>query len=346
MHAPATQEQPIDRQKSLCNSFAMTTTKAARARGAMWGQAVGDALGTTVEFASESHIAGLGRSELPGWPEQLIGKGPFGLAPGQITDDTELALCLAGSLVRRGRYDEDDAARSYLWWRQSGPFDVGFATHQAFVAPIAPHEAAAKVMSARASKTTQANGSLMRSSPLGVFGAGTPRARLAEWARADSRLSHPSDVTQAACAVYVTTLADAIETGAEGPTLFERALAFARGSPVEDTLRAAREGLPASDGDHMGWVRLALQHAFFHLLHARQFAPALIATVRKGGDTDTNAAIVGALLGATLGVDAIPSPWRLAVASCECARPDELRTRGDRLDVLAAQLLEAGAPRD
>lgn len=295
------------------------TTRLERARGTMWGQAVGDALGTTVEFRDERQIAARAPDD---WPRELIGQGPFSLLPGQITDDTELALALARSLVRRGRYDEDDAAASYVRWFRSEPFDCGMATRQAFGGSATP---TAAVLRARASATTQANGSLMRSSPLGVFGAGMDRQQLAALARTDSTLSHPDPVPQWACAVFVTTIADAIETGAPGPVLFERALDFARGSPVEETLLSAKSGLPISDGGNQGWVRLALQHAFFQLLHARDFEAALVQTIAKGGDTDTNAAITGALLGATWGEAAIPARWREAVRDCLPQRPVEYR---------------------
>ena len=315
----------------------MNDERLARARGALWGQAVGDALGTTVEFSAERAIA----ARAPGdWPRELVGEGPFGLLPGQITDDTELALALARSLVRRGAWDEDDVAQSYLRWRRSGPFDVGNATNQAFGGAVPPGQRPAAAVRARASTQTQANGSLMRSSPLGLFGAGMKRDALAALARQDSTLSHPHEVPQAACAVFVTTIADAIETGAPGRELHARALDFARGSAVEDTLRASLDVLPVSDGDHQGWVRVALQHAFFHLARANgpaDFERALVQTVMKGGDTDTNAAIAGALLGATLGVQAVPTRWVMSVRDCLPQRPVEYRCAD--LDELARALL-------
>lgn len=312
------------------------TGKLERARGALWGQAVGDALGTTVEFSWAETIATRAKDE---WPREIIGQGPFHLAAGQVTDDTELALSLGRSLVRQGRYDEDDVAASYARWRASAPFDCGMATDQAFGRGLTLGPGLAERMRERASKTTQANGSLMRSSPLGIFGATFPRLALARTAMDDSTLSHPDPVCQAACAVFVTTIAEAIETGLPGPRLYERAVQFAAdtSSPVHDTLLAAGGGLPLSDGENQGWVRIALQHAFFHLKRSTDFEAAMVQTIFTGGDTDTNAAIAGALLGATLGKAAIPERWRETVRACLPQRPMEYRC-GD-LDQLAEQLL-------
>jgi ADP-ribosylglycohydrolase len=107
----------------------MTSSTITRARGALLGFACGDALGTTVEFHSR---AAAQRRKGDAWPRDLVGGGPFRLLPGQVTDDTELMLALARSIVRCGRYDEDDAARAYLRWFESGPFDCGMATRAVF----------------------------------------------------------------------------------------------------------------------------------------------------------------------------------------------------------------------
>lgn len=298
-----------------------------RARGALWGQAVGDALGTTVEFQSSESA----RQPRGAWPRELVGKGPFDLLPGQVTDDTELALALARSLVRNGRYDEDDVAASYGRWRASGPFDCGMATDTAFGRGLVLGPGLAERMRRRANTKTQANGSLMRCSPLGIFGARLSREELGRLAAADSLLSHPDPVCQSACAVFVTTIADALRGETE---LYARALAFAEGSPILDDLRVPL--LPESDGDSQGWVRIALQHAFFHLRRGTPFEEALVTTISHGGDTDTNAAIVGALLGAAQGVEAIPLRWRETVRDCLPQRPVEYRCSD--LDELVAAL--------
>lgn len=307
------------------------------------GQAVGDALGTTVEFQSPRDIAT--RATGDGWPARVVGGGPFRVAPGQVTDDTELALALARSLGREGRYDDDAVARAYVAWRRSEPWDCGQATSLAFGVPDPPPAALAERVRARASRKTQANGALMRVSPLGVFGHALPPAELAALAARDATLSHPDPLCQAASAVFTVTIAAALREGLDGPAAHRRALAFCDevpvAAPAREVLEAFADAPPAFDDAKQGWVRLALGYAFFHLKHAQAFSAALTHVVRAGGDTDTNAAITGALLGAVFGEDGIPAGWRDVVTACRPERPSEYHC-GDLVQ-LAERLVEAGS---
>jgi ADP-ribosylglycohydrolase len=294
-----------------------------RVRGVLWGQAVGDALGTTVEFLTPAAIARRGTGD--GWPGALVGAGPFGLLPGQVTDDTELALALARTLVAEGAYRDDAVAGAYLAWYRSGPFDCGSATGRAFGGQGGLRGGLAEAVRRRADPHTQANGSLMRASPLGLFGRTLPREALAALAAQDSTLSHPHPVCQAACAVFTATVAEAVSTALDGPALHAFAVRFA-GSldltrPVLDTLLAAAAGPPADSVAQQGWVRHALQHAFYQLRRGAGFEASLVEVVRQGGDTDTNAAITGALLGGVAGEAGIPARWREAVQACPSPRP-------------------------
>jgi ADP-ribosylglycohydrolase len=115
-----------------------------------------------------------------------------------------------------------------------------------------------------------------------------------------------------------------------------------------DALAAAEHGPRAADGENQGWVLVALQNAFHDLLHAPSVEAGVVASVARGGDTDTNAAIAGALLGAVHGRGGIPAQWRGMISSC---RPHALRAARPRpmacwpVDVLelAERLLRIGA---
>jgi ADP-ribosylglycohydrolase len=98
-------------------------------------------------------------------------------------------------------------------------------------------------------------------------------------------------------------------------------------APVTEALERAAVEAPRCDEGHTGWVLVTLQNAFHELLHAPDVEEGVVATVRRGGDTDTNAAVAGALLGAVHGRDGIPVQWRSMVLSC---RPHPLRARRPR----------------
>jgi ADP-ribosylglycohydrolase len=292
-----------------------------RARGCLLGQLVGDSLGSLVEFMPAAEIA----RRYPGGVRALADGGPFSLLAGQPTDDSELALALARALLAADGFDVEVVARAYAGWLASDPFDVGGTTHTALApaaAALARGEAVAgaAMHAATASHGSEANGALMRVSPLGVFGWRMPADELAELARVDAALTHPSPVCRDASALFVVCIAHAIAQAATPLQLFE----FARRWAVERGLHAdvvacviaAEQGPPAEFQRSMGWVRIALHNAFFQLRTAASFEAGLVDTVMRGGDTDTNGAIAGALLGAVHGREAIPLAWREGVLAC------------------------------
>jgi ADP-ribosyl-[dinitrogen reductase] hydrolase len=291
----------------------------ARAQGCLLGQLAGDALGAQVEFQSKASIA----REYPHGVRELRDGGHWDTLAGQPTDDSELALALARSLVREGAFAPDRVLEAYVAWYESDPFDVGTTTGAPLAAAAGTSGDVALTRAAAAAKhASEANGSLMRVSPIGVFAAGRPR-QAAEWARADSALTHPNPVCQEACAAFAAAIAAAVGHGvdpvfAHDVAMREAARRPGRAQAVRQALERAKVS-PRPDKTTDGWVLLALQNAFYHLLHTPSVEDALVATVGMGGDTDTTAAICGALLGAVHGRDAIPLRWRSLVLSCRSA---------------------------
>jgi ADP-ribosylglycohydrolase/fructose-1,6-bisphosphatase/inositol monophosphatase family enzyme len=289
-----------------------------RALGCMLGMVIGDSLGSQVEFQTAAAI----RALYPDGVRDLNPSPVWRTLAGQPTDDSELGLTLARSLVRTGRYDPEDAAAAYGRWYASGPFDIGGTTALAFGA--AASASADKAAAARdaADERSQANGSLMRIAPIGVWAASPEEAALA--ADTDSALSHPHPLCRAACAAYAAAIAAAV-AGGDRDAMMATAVRIARqagpeAAPVLLALQNAAAGVAPKDFQHqMGWVLIALQNAFRHLAADTPLEPALIETVGSGGDTDTNGAIAGALLGAADGRASIPVRWTLPVLTC---RPD------------------------
>ncbi|MBI3929221.1 MAG: ADP-ribosylglycohydrolase family protein [Armatimonadetes bacterium] len=266
-----------------------------RAQGCLLGQLSGDSLGGLVEFCRPEQV----RGRYPDGPRELEDGGRWNILAGQPTDDSEMALALARSLIKWGGYEGRKALGAYRRWLDSKPFDLGLTTRRG--------------LAGVPSVESQANGSLMRCSPLALASWSEP-ARLRSWAREDSSLTHAHPLCVSSCEAFLTAIAAGL-AGADPDGMLMAAEAVA--SPeVADLLREARREPPRDYQTHMGWVRIAFQNAFYQLLQGSSLEEAVVETVRCGGDTDTNAAIAGALLGAAYGREAIPLQWRLAILSC------------------------------
>lgn len=272
-----------------------------RAQGCLLGQLAGDALGQLVEFERANTIA----RKYPLGVRDLADGGAWDTLAGQATDDSEMALTLARALVRDGAHDRDRMLGLYAAWLESPPFDVG-GTTRAGIRGTPRLE-------------SESNGSLMRVSPLGVWAHSMDDASIAALARAESAVTHPNAVCRDACAVFCVAIAHGLR-GEGRREVYEAARRFAREGDACAAVRAAvdaAEGAPPADMyEDMGHVTKALQNALFQLLHAESLEEALVSTVGMGGDTDTTAAIAGALLGAVMGREAVPARWQRAVLSC------------------------------
>ena len=278
-----------------------------RAQGVLLGQVIGDSLGSLVEFKPAAEIA----QHYPQGLRELIDGGVYHTIAGQPTDDSEMALTLARAIVREKNYDAPKVLDAYRAWLTSRPVDVGMTTEKGLLGLVTTE--------------SESNGSLMRCSPIGVWAAGDP-ARAARAARDDSTLTHPNPICQEACAAYCAAIAAGV-AGASRAEMFEAAAAHSKGPAHEAVKRGAKGVAPADFFTHQGWVLLALQNAFY-CLQTLEFEEALVETVGRGGDTDTNAAIAGALLGACHGRDALPSRWLYPVLACRpLAEAGALRPR-------------------
>jgi len=310
-----------------------------RARGALLGLAVGDALGTTHEFAA---LAAPPFPRLATGPlTDIVGGGPFGLIAGQVTDDTQMACCLAASLRERGTYDPIDAAKRYLAWSRHA-FDIGTLTSASLslLGHVGIPADAGRRAWQQMGRDSAGNGSLMRTAPIGVFYA-TREALRREASLADSAITHFDPRCRIACAAFNAAIALAVAERASAPLLADAALREvassaallrerhldlrhevdqAEGALLLD-LEAARRDDPELYGPslHMqreaGFVRVGFRLAFWEALHAPTFSAGLIDVANRGGDADTNCAIAGALLGALHGEESIPCSWRDRVLS-------------------------------
>ena len=332
--------------------------KYAAAKGCLLGALVGDAAGATLEFLERDPTP-----EDVTWAMSMPGGGDLKVAPGQITDDGELTLCLARALAESETFDLETIARNYAKLIESRPFDMGFTTSYSlgsFRDIDVSQSGYAAVMKQSASKLcmgSKANGSLMRISPLRIWGSNLKHTEIADLAIQDTSLSHPNNSCGYAVACYSIAIASLIQQPGKRELAFNSARAWldsqadlARNSEqyhcwaeVSSWLYDAADNLNVPYFPHIGFIKIAFTHAFRHLLLGSDYETAITETLLGGGDTDTNACIVGGLIGAAVGIDAIPQEMRDRVLNCDTTmgkhpRPDFLHPR--QVDKLIPQLLD------
>lgn len=288
------------------------------AQGCLLGALVGDAAGSRLEFLGRIPTqADVGEALV------MKGGGVFGLAPGQITDDGEMTLSLARALVGSTVFPREKVATNYRAWVASNPFDMGQATSAALGGPIEDGDFIADSVSRRAAMYnmgSKANGALMRSSALGIWSTGVSQEDAVKAACDDARLTHPNPSCLWACAAYVVAIRHLLLHLNDTEGAFEQARWALALAPRDDSEEvhgwledAAIGTLP--DGQHsMGFVRIAFIHAFHHMRLGTPYIDALQSVLGYGGDTDTNACIVGGLVGARIGITGIPPNMIDAVA--------------------------------
>jgi ADP-ribosyl-[dinitrogen reductase] hydrolase len=309
------------------------------ALGTVLGALVGDAAGAVLEFfGREIQEEDVMRAL------SMPGGGTWEVAPGQVTDDGELTMSLLRGLVDAPEDPTPAVAARYAAWVASDPFDIGATTAASLgclrdpaFAALAKSEGAHVAMTRAARERcmrSKANGSLMRATPLAVWGATRDLDRVVAVTRADAQLSHPNAACVVAAIAYVRAVRRLIlSAGDVAAAIAEAREAASEDDEVRTWLEDAVDRdvvVPFSPQD--GFVKIAFSHAFRHLARGTAYEEALRATLLGGGDTDTNACIVGGLLGARFGVSAIPLAWREAVLGCDTTRgknprPDDLHPR-------------------
>lgn len=301
-----------------------------RARGALLGQLAGDALGSQVESLPPVLI----HDAYPRGLRLMEDGGRWDTLAGQPTDDGEMALALARTLVRLKTYNQDAALAAYVRWYESHPFDCGRTIGDSL---------RAGVLNAR----SQANGALMRISPLGIAAAGADPYLLAEWAMQDAELTHIHPMCKQANALYVLALAYLINAERPSDELFDYLLGWTeRISMVPilvDAIHLSAFAPPPTYTEKSGWVLTAFHNALWQVQHARSIEEGIAGSVMMGGDTDTNAAIAGALVGARFGLENFPRQWVDCILCCR-PRKGEPRVRRPRpRDYWPADVLELAA---
>jgi len=292
-----------------------------RYRGALLGLACGDAVGTTVEFKSRGSFQPL---------TDMVGGGPFHLKPGQWTDDTSMALCLAESLLSKKTFDAADQMGRYLnWWKwgylsSTGEcFDIGMTVSQA----LSQYQQTGQPFAGSTDPFTAGNGSLMRLVPVVLFYFPDVQ-QIRQFAIDSSRTTHAAPEAIECCQLLAELITKAL-LGASKTELHRLPLSTFTQSKVAALARGDYLVKSVSDIRGSGYSVESLEAALWCFHHTDSFAAAILQAANLGDDADTTAAIVGQLAGAYYGIRAIPAPWL------------EMLHDGEEITATADRLLDA-----
>ncbi|WP_291260420.1 ADP-ribosylglycohydrolase family protein [Gemmatimonas sp.] len=285
-----------------------------RLRGALMGLAAGDAVGTTVEFKAPGSFAPV---------RDMMGGGPFNLAPGEWTDDTSMALCLAHSLIERRALDPLDQMQRYQRWYQVGYlsstgrcFDIGNTVRRA----LQEFARTGEPLSGSTDEQTAGNGSLMRLAPLVMMFQ--DHTDVLELSATSSRTTHGATVAVDCCRYLAALLVGAIRGVSKAELLapyFTPLPGCWDAAPLHPVVAQIANGSykhkapPAIKGT--GYAADALEAALWAFYHSRDFREGCLLAVNLGDDADTTAAIYGQIAGAFYGESGIPARWRRQLAN-------------------------------
>jgi ADP-ribosylglycohydrolase len=300
-----------------------------RFQGCLLGLAAGGALGTTLEFKPPGSFQPIA---------DMVGGGPFRLEPGQWTDDTSMALCLAESLLESGGFNAADQMSRYVrWWREGQwsstgrCFDIGNTVRGA----LSRFERTGEPLAGSTDPFAAGNGSIMRLAPVPMRYAANPAAAV-RWSGESSRTTHGAREAVDACRFLGGFIAGALRGATKDellsshyspvPDLWEKEPLAPR---IDDIARGSfrERGPPEIRGT--GYVVESLEAALWAFHRGRDFREGALLAVNLGDDADTTGAVFGQLAGAYYGAGGIPENWRRLVA------------RRTEIEELAARLHDA-----
>ncbi len=260
-----------------------------RALAAFLGFAAGDALGATVEFMTKGEIA----AEY-GVHREITGGGWLRLKPGEVTDDTQMALALGRSIVRSGGLNARDVCEEFASWLRSGPIDVGNTCRRGIRRYMMEG-----TVEGRFSEGDAGNGAAMRILPVGLATFNQPD-NAESWPVTQGHITHHHPLSDGACLALVRMLHGLL--GGQGKQDIRN---------IANSLAAKHSAFRFEPypGRSSAFIADTMQTVFHFYFRTDSFARCVIETVNQGGDADTTGALAGMLAGATYGLAAIPTAW-------------------------------------
>lgn len=299
------------------SQLAEAPTRLQRYLGCIVGLATGDALGTTLEFRKPGSFKPI---------DDIVGGGPFSLEPGQWTDDTSMALCLAESLIARSGFDPLDQCERYVDWMNNGHlssngycFDVGNTVTRALM----EFQSSRNPYSGPSDKYDAGNGSIMRLAPVPMFYAHEPELAV-HFSGESSRTTHQTTACIDACR-YLGGILAALLNGESKEAVLSPLFHPTQGSWGSSDLCAEITQVAAGSFKTKqppsicgsGYVVQSLEAALWAFHHSTDFRDGALLAVNLGNDSDTTGAIYGQLAGAYHGIEGIPADWKAKISHFE-----------------------------
>jgi ADP-ribosyl-[dinitrogen reductase] hydrolase len=266
------------------------------------GLAIGDAVGTTLEFSDRDANPPL---------TDMVGGGPFALEAGQWTDDTAMALALGSSLLCCDGVDEADLMARFWSWFDAGDysctgtcFDIGITTRVALM----DWKRGGNPIAGSTDPMSAGNGSVMRLAPVAIR-YWNSRAQLLDAAARQSRTTHGAWEAVCACQFYAGLLADVIADG-RGLEAVSPEAGSGLAPAIADIAAGSWRGKPRQAISSTGYVVHTLEASLWCVDQTTSFEDAVLMAANLGVDADTVGAVTGQLAGALYGASGIPARWR------------------------------------
>ena len=278
------------------------------------GLAVGDAVGTTLEFRTPGSFEPI---------TDMIGKGPFNLKKGEWTDDTSMALCLAQSLIDKNGFDPNNQMEAYVrWWRQGymshtgDCFDIGITVQDA----LSRYEDSHEPFSGSDDPLSAGNGSIMRLAPVPLFVSKYPDLAI-KYSAESSLTTHGAIEAVDACRYMGSLIVGAVSDVSKKELLSEGYSAVGdnwRTQPLTSAINEIAQGsfknLNPPEIKGTGYVVKSLEAALWAFYNSNDFREGCLLAVNLGDDADTTGAVYGQIAGAFYGCQGIPEDWRASLA--------------------------------
>jgi ADP-ribosyl-[dinitrogen reductase] hydrolase len=290
-----------------------------RFRGCLLGLACGDAVGTAVEFCPRGQFTPV---------TGMVGGGVFGLKPGEWTDDTSMALCLASSLTELSRFDPADQMRRYCRWVDDGYlssngrcFDVGNTVYDA----LERFRQTGDPWSGSTDPWSAGNGCIMRLAAVAMFFY-PDHAQAVEMSGQSARTTHAAAECVEACRLLGGILCRALAGASKEEALLGHGVTGLACETIQAIARGDYRSKAEGQVRGSGYVVRSLEAALWCFWHAVDFRAAVLRAANLGDDADTTAAVCGQVAGAYHGEAGIPRGWLDRLALC-----DKIRGLADRL---------------